>query len=257
MNATLPTRPSLMQIVLGVFIVGQLLFLIGGNATHFMLFGHSESDPPPTVLTPVIALDKLASGWEQVSGQGQNWRLFAPLVPARAMFLTVQERHAAGLGPSDCVRLLPSAFEPREETPALFGLLAVHPYGAGDRVFHQEMTLAQPLVAWDQQRVLEQPVEWRDYLRASIHRDWQAYLTYLCWRATDGGKEQARDLVLFMRIYPPARRSSTSEAPAEVPVVRWRPGQQPPRGFLPLDYFDNVLGRFVPLPELLPPEGTP
>src|SRR5262245_54849434 len=102
--ATPPTGP---RVLLGVFIVGQLIFLFGNNALEILgwardeLTADSETARVLDRVTPGWPGKKghlhdagdLASNllerWAQVTGQTQGWSLFAPDVRRHCVFPAV------------------------------------------------------------------------------------------------------------------------------------------------------------------------
>src|ERR1700722_17957264 len=78
-------RPSLPQLLLGAFVVWQLVFLLADNAAPLL----------PGPAREVIGA--APSAWEILTGKGQQWSLFAPQVPAKALFLVVEAQAQDGL----------------------------------------------------------------------------------------------------------------------------------------------------------------
>jgi hypothetical protein len=219
------------QLLLGTFVVWQLVFLLAGNAAALL----------PEPARRVVGTAPWA--WDFVTGQGQRWNLFAPQLPGRALFLVV-EAHTSDHPP---VRVS-SPFE----APSEGGYF--HGPGSGDRLFHVEKELLWPFIVFDTKEVAARSEEWRAYLDEQLRTRWQAYRGYLAWqrreyRRAHPGAVDPDEWILLARIYPP---SVAGTCPAwdeivEVPFVRWRPGALPLKGCLPLEVYDS--GRWLWLPE--------
>ena len=198
----------------------QLLFLLLGNLVPFLLSGMEQKTAESLPAAPLRGVRALTEGWVDLTGQGQNWSLFAPLVPVRAMFVEVAVECPAE---SERVVRLRSEFEPDEQGWYL------HLPGSDDRLFHYEKELAWPLAAWaiDPERVPREPEEWREYLTESVRKHWRAYRTYLAWRSRSVCS-QPESATLAVRMYPPssAGRMPAAKDIALLPLVRWRPSRK-------------------------------
>jgi len=150
------------RVALGLFIVWQLAFLAIGNAASFLRYQvESAAEGQARVGRAVAAV---TDGWAKLTGQEQNWRMFAPLVPMRA--LAVQAVFTGDTPPP------PAAGE-------------FHWPGSGDRLWHVEKTVAWPMVAYEPAAVAERTDEWRDYLADQVRANGPAYRNYLAWQQRD------------------------------------------------------------------------
>jgi hypothetical protein len=191
-------RPSWAALALGLFIVWQLAFLVVGNAAGYLAFVLGADDP-----NPVQQLAAVSEAWSTLTGQGQSWRMFAPNVPPRSLFLQVQLQANNSSVP------IGSEFE----HPA--GDFYLDWSGAGDRLWGVEKTLAFPLLAYDAAAIAERPQEWRDYLSASMHNNQRFYRSYLSWqrreyRRQHPGAAACGDGELGVRIYELSQQGRTS-----------------------------------------------
>jgi len=232
MSSPAAPRSTWPQRLLGAFILWQLLFLLAGNAAP---------------LLPEPARDRVGAvpnAWATLTGQWQEWSLFAPLVPDRALFVAVE---GWSPGMEKPVRL-PSSFEPNDDGRYC------RPPGSGDRLFHQEKQLAWPMLVFtSQQDIAAKAKEWHDYLADQVRPRWREYRTYLAWRRREYQRANPdaptpREWTLLVRIYPV---SAAGTAPArqeiiEMPFVRWRPDVEPPPGCLPLELYDFGVWRWLP-----------
>jgi hypothetical protein len=249
MPRTSRSRPTFWQILLGLFVAWQLLFLLAGNAARILPAILPSHEEPNHLNELVSSVSAVTEGWMQLTGQSQGWRLFAPTVPTRALFVTVELS-----GPGDA-RVMASFFEP---APAGHFF---HQPGSGDRLWHMEKNLAWPFVAWDADAVAQRPGEWRQYLEDSIRHQWRAYRGFLAWRLRKFHEEHpeepaAEALYLQVQVFTP---SAGTEQPASrqitVLVLRWRPGHEPPPGCLPLEMHKR--GRWYYLTTNGPSENLP
>lgn len=219
MNAIAPSRPSFRQVVLGLFIIGQLIFLPMAN-----LCGLFQWAQPKLVENhqPLHVVHEITSQHGRMTGQVQNWRLFAPEVPTKAAFLTVELRW---LGPPPRAERLPSFFEPNDPFHYLHGP------GSGDRLFHYENRLSWPFMAWDRESVAQRPEEWQQYLADDVRRQGLALRAYLRWRMMQYQQEHPGtplpdEAILRVRLYPTrAPGQEVSPDCVEMPLARWSPVQ--------------------------------
>jgi hypothetical protein len=103
-----PEPPSTRQVVLGVFIVGQLFFLISTNLIGFLKDNRAEMGSQARQVVEAVApgwpeekghlwhlmehLARLDKSWAQLTGQFQPWTLFAPTIGRECVFPAVEFR---------------------------------------------------------------------------------------------------------------------------------------------------------------------
>jgi hypothetical protein len=225
----------LAPVLLGAFVVWQLVFLLAANAIRFVRFQSAEGPAPPVLAGAGAAAD----GWAALTGQHQAWNLFAPMAPVRALFVAVRADGPAGRWTT------PSPFEPDGEGRYF------HPPGSGDRLWHAEKEVSLPYLAWDPVETARRPAEWRDYLHGRLRDRWRGCHAYLAWqrgrwlRAHPGGPEPA-EFTLLVVAYSPSRGPQRPALPeATLEVVRWRPAAAAPAGRLPLEVRDGAGWTFL------------
>src|SRR5438874_1933765 len=76
-----------LRAALGLFIVWQIVFLVIGNATSFLVRVLEPPTSSPAMIAKAMA--EMTDAWSKLTGQDQNWRLFAPLVPTRTLLVDV------------------------------------------------------------------------------------------------------------------------------------------------------------------------
>lgn len=237
----------------------------------------SGTQCPSKVLgTVASALDR----WAECTGQYQVWWLFAPHFPSQVAFPAVELRwdddalsdkgctsrvesltalaHSGTVGPEVAsgqrvprppVRLL-SLFDPKD--PRSYVRLP----GSNDRLFHYEGRLGLLLTYWDDEAATKQQDEWRAAVRGRVQRQWKSIRAYLRWRlhefrAQNPDVPEPKEMVLSIRIYrtpPPGQRSWDQYGPIEKPLARWRPAEDGPADYLPVEACDPFDRRFVSLP---------
>jgi hypothetical protein len=236
---------SMGRFLLGVFVVGQLLFLVLGNFVPFFVSLIPEDRRNAALAQPLVAVEKVTQGWIHLTGQGQGWRLFAPEVQKRALFVSVEIEND---DPAKTPLQLPSSFEPDASGWYL------HLPGSDDRLFHLEKELSWPLVGWNAEGTNAREQEWQEDM---IRDQWRAYVSYLEFRAWKQlgdlhfcfvTREELlpRSMILSVRIYPPSVAGQQPDVSKVVTrkLVRWQPAQQPPEGFLPLEVYNEGTERF-------------
>ncbi len=239
------SSPSTRQVALGLFVVFQLVFLLGSNFLDYAEHLGAELGALPPVRAPVPGrlldsghLSQLAGAvsglllrWAQLTEQPQGWPLYAQ-PPSVIPFVRV---HLAWPGRQEVV-------------------LRAHHEPAGKRWFR----LFRPRIAqledslgflFEARAGEPEPARrerLRDELRAKVAHQWPYLVTYLRLRvrehvATHPGvspPELATLVVRFYRIPPPAQRPWDWSVETEVPVLRIR-GEA-------VEVFDPVLERFEP-----------
>jgi hypothetical protein len=274
MEAAALQRPTVLQVILGLFISWQLFFLLAANYLAFLPHGHPEegelsdsrSAPDETGGTGTIqkAINLAAAvtdAWAHLTGQTQAWWLFAPDVPKMATFPVVELRwdddsclaqpvgHVSNVPPHP-VRLQ-TTIEPND--PYLY----FRTFSSFERLFHYEVRLGLILANWNEQTFAEHPESWRTVIKERVRRQWRSIRAYLRWKMHQFQQEHpempmAKQAILWIRMYPipePEHPSSMWWRPVERPLARWWIDLLPPPGELPIEVFDPVAGRFATLSE--------
>jgi hypothetical protein len=96
--------PNTRQVALGLFIVGQLVFLFAANVFRLGSTFRRNMDAHPALASAVSKwtdseghlhdagelLSSLTTRWSEITGQPQNWSLFAPNVTDKIPFVAVE-----------------------------------------------------------------------------------------------------------------------------------------------------------------------
>jgi hypothetical protein len=233
MNADPSPRTG--PILLGLFILGQLFFLVASNLLDFLasLREDAKNDPPAEVISQ--AVDKLAPGWlneeghlhdaqriltailtpwAQLTGQTQNWSLFSPDISRDVCFPAVEFRWEDGAAAPE---VLLSDNEPADpEHYFRFGQFRVRRFeGQLDVTFSPEAS----------------PEDRRAAIRKRVDAVGKAMRHYLLWRWREferrhPGRPRPEQIILLMRCYqirPPEEAPPFWDGPFVHPIARLRP----------------------------------
>jgi hypothetical protein len=250
----------LTRVLLGLFILGQLAFLLTANLADLLgLASTSLPQMPPAVRTPLEQVEtasRLARGaetlrgatswWADLTDQPQEWALFAPDVTDRIPFVNVELSWEGGPVPDGRVLdpvILPSVNEPAD--PGHFfrlgrfrlrryeGTVDVTPSSGEDFDPHGE--------------------EWRADIRRAVMARASWMRAYLSWRVA-AFRESHPNLppptqaILHVRLYqvpaPPGPSPWYWHDLGRHPVARWLPGAGAPPGTHHLERYDPVEERF-------------
>jgi hypothetical protein len=239
--------------VLGQFIVWQLAFLLVANVLGPLQSLRARLAESPWVRRWAPAWSEEQGGvyrgaetaltvtrrWGQLTGQPQDWSLFAPNVSDELIFVAVEFRWEQPLGPPPI--LLLSDNEPRD--PRYFwrwGRFRLRRYESAIGV-----TLSHPV----DKTVDEVADGWRETIHDRVRQDWRAMRAYLDWRWQDYQRQhpscpQPKEIVLWSRRYhipPPVAQAALGwEGPDPRPVARWQPREDVEPGFLPVEMYHPV-----------------
>jgi hypothetical protein len=255
MTLASPSRPQLRQVILGLFVLGQLVFILAANFLPLLQAALvKQSAPGSEAIGLVVEGTRYWGSW---TGQLQGWSLFAPAVPKQSVFLAVELRwdddpHWPAASGKRRV-LLSSPFEPADRNSYF------RPFGSFRVLGGYEAQLNLVALAWDAESHAADPEEWHRRFADAVRRDHPAMQAYLAWRLRRYREEHPeeatpRQVILVGRIYrmaPPEQPWSWSD-PVEQPIARWRPWEKPAPGFLSIDAFNPVTRRFEPVPEESP-----
>ena len=254
---TAAPRPRLAQVLLGLFISWQLLFLPTTNYLAFFPHGQPEegelsdsraapdqTDSESAVQTGINIAASLTDAWACLTGQVQARWLFAPDVPRAATFPIVELRWDDG----SPVRLR-TILEPTNPQQYF------RPLSSFDRLFHYEVRRASSSPI-GMSIPLRRP---RDTggtaFKNRVRRQWRSIRAYLRWYVQSFEREHPErpppgEAILFLRIYripEPGQDSAVTSEPFEQPLARWRPDEPARPDALPVEVFDPVARTFIPL----------
>jgi hypothetical protein len=313
MNTAPPRSPTTAQVFLGLFIVGQLLFLVAAN-----FFGIAEKarpylkERPPAepsdafeerllqagrtgaarvapgwtheeghLYDAMEVITGLTNRWSQLTGQPQDWSLFAPTVYRVTTFVAVQFRWdadpvperdvpaliaplAARYAPGVAVFCVVSPGSYTARLPPRLLLSDIEPVDVRSflrvgrfRLRRYESNLDLVLSCRDGKVGEGQLDAWRERIAGKVRDDWRALLVYMEWRLRvfqerNPGQSLPAQIVLIVRVYriPSPEEPATSAfwpRPEQRPLARWQPAREEDDCFLPVEVYNPVAERFEPL----------
>jgi hypothetical protein len=288
-----PAQPSPRQVVLGLFILGQLGFLVLANALGF--YQGPREDLPPEI-APVVERvlpgyanrsgqawtgpDEVATAlmrWSELTGQPQNWSLFAPEVykvtgfPALLLVDTDATQIIAPLAarsPFEAAVLAAARADPGATIPPLDVDLFRSDNEPADlqhfarlghfRLRRFESILIPYLSQRDGETLAAARVRWADAIRDHVARYGDAILHYLQWRLAayrqrHPERPDPRQVILVERtfaILPPGDAATGHwHGPRTTPIARWRPHAQVPQHCRLLECYNPATARFEIMPK--------
>jgi hypothetical protein len=218
MVAAAAQRPTSAQVLLGLFISWQLLFLPAANYLAFLPHGQADegelsdsrsaprqADASGAVQNAIDFAAGITDAWSHLTGQAQAWWLFAPEVPRSATFPIVELRWdddsesvackaslAAPLAATNGVASAVLCFDFRQ-VPALQPVRLhtvlepkdprhyFRPQSSFDRLFHYEIRLGLIVSNWNEQTLGETPEFWRKAFKERVRRQWRSIRAYFRW----------------------------------------------------------------------------
>jgi hypothetical protein len=265
------SAPSLRQVALGVFIIGQLVYLLGYNALEMLHEGRGslseEAAQVVDVLAPGwprgkgqlwdtsnLALTNLRR-WMQVTGQDQSWSLFAPAVYKDGWFpalliswddnppLPGPEQIAAASS-AEKMDLFLSDDEPRDYQ---------HYFRVGNyRLRRYESMMLANLTVLPDEDLDARKKRWQERIDRHFKEYGALMFAYVRWRYAEYQRRHperlpARAIILLERHYhakPPGEGPPGWDEFFTVPLGRWRPAVTWDEQILPLERYDPVTGQF-------------
>jgi len=243
------------RILLGLFIVGQLVFLF---TTNFLGFVQEYKDQIPKHWQAPIeriapgftkqeghvweltqTLSRLTEMWEHGTGQAQQWMLFAPRIGKDCTFPAVELTDSQAM--PQAPELWLSDNEPEDiERFFRFGNFRLRRF---------ENNLVVDLSADDS--------EAKEEIDRYLKKDGDLVFAYLQWRLEQiqqrkTTRQQPHQVILLMRRYrinDPGEGEQLWEGPHTTPVARWQPGIAENPNFLPLEMYNPVTKQFESVPK--------
>jgi hypothetical protein len=255
-----PTRHGRLAWLVGAFALWQIVFPVLANGWEFIPRRPAPADSYPELSSTqrwgrftgwdgVQYASEVAGDaftfWGEVSGLEQGWNMFTPDFPPYTV-VPIAELHFAD-GSSARVA---SRFAPADpEHPGMRWPL-VH-----DREFNYEANIT--MIGWFGEKPevgARLPERVRDNNELLIR--WLAWKTRMYRAANPGAPEPTEVVMIFHHIptRPPGAGTETPRKPIfERPFAKWFPAGPQKPGFLPLEGYDPVAKRFVPLLVVTPP----
>lgn len=251
-----PNKPGLRSILLGLFVLFQLIFLTLANLMQFvpreMPAQKGEFDirvqreGTATSVRPIQdtinALGTVIDRYGEVSGQVQAWSLFAPEFGTQSVFPSVEcmtDNRRVTIHPKH----LPA-------DPANYFRWP----GPLSRLNSYDFLIAVIYGNYTEQSLAERGEEWRDAVLQRVRdqqRSLEAYFRFSLklFRELYPDLPTPHEMIVSVIVTPSPFPGQTERPPSlTVPLARWLPDQQPQAGCLPIQAYDPVAKQFVRLP---------
>src|SRR5258707_10049903 len=182
---------AVLGVLLGLFILAQMMFLPVANLLGFLptLRDNLRNTGWAQALAPDW-LDKKGRGeeilakandisqrWQEMTGQPENWSLFAPDVADDIWFVRVEMNWQDGDSSAPEAQIQSISFISDNEPPD-----PNHFFRLGHfRIRRYEMAVEVHLFKEEDKTPEERAADWRDKIREKVRKDWdniQAYLRY-------------------------------------------------------------------------------
>jgi hypothetical protein len=226
-------RPA--QVFLGLFVIGQLTFLLSSNGIALFARIRESRD----LSAPVSAVADVDARWSRLTGQPQHWSLFAPQVDTATTFPAVELRWK-----NRAPVLLLSDNEPDN------ALRFFRSGGFRLRCYEDELAVPQLLPP---DMILDDVVDrWRADIAAAVRRNWRPMRAFLRWRLMTYQREhpdvpppdEVRLLARAYRIPEPGEDLGKPPRLEQRPVARWRPRSADSPDYLPIEAYNPVIDQF-------------
>ena len=252
-----PPRPGIVPWLVGLFALWQLAFPPLANVMEFVPLRPTRYDTNPPVestqrwgrFTDVEPVQQVAealgytlAAWGELTGQEQGWNMFTPGFPPYTVVPAVEFRFPDGTTDRVSSRFDPDPDGPHPRPPVVY-----------DREFNYEANVF--MLAWHchPESLAERADEWR-LLPERVRENDSLLTKWLGWQTrryavAHPEKPAPTEVVLLLRYIPtPLPNGGRAARPAfERPFARWLPSGPTEPGYLALEGFDPVEGRYVRL----------
>lgn len=248
-SSTCSTR----QVLLGVFIVGHLLFLLAANFLNGLhaagrMTGSDEIGAVVDHLSGGIGKDKghwhevyyLLGRWENILSQNQNWRMFSPYVNDGVAFVRVEIRWDDHMpGSPAAAGAPPPVFLRGVNEPA--DLNNFVRWGPWRFQRYEDYFMGLDLRIGADETPEQAQARWKNMIAHQVGWEWPTINAYLNWRWRKYREEhpeaaEPAQLILLVNCYviaPPDEAPGTLIGPNVVPIARWQPQKAPLPGRAP------------------------
>jgi hypothetical protein len=259
-------RPGAFAWLVGAFALWQVAFPVLANVWELIPRRPTPADSYPELsatqrwgrFTRIewaqSASERAGDGlavWGEVTGQEQGWNMFTPDFPPHTV-VPIAELHFA----DGTAARLPSRFAPADPDHPGMRWPLIH-----DREFNYEANIT--MIGWhaDPESVAASPEVW-SRLPASVRTNNELVSHWLAckaraYRTSNPGTPDPVEVVLIFRYIPTREPGEAADAPRkptfERPFARWFPAGPRAPGLLPLEGYDPVEKRYVPLSVVTPP----
>jgi hypothetical protein len=244
MNEPQSKTPRWVRVLVGVFVVWQLVFLMTVNLTNFLEEEGRLKDRQSRSVNLMLNVQRLMHFWSDSTLQREYWGLFRE-IPKQSRFPAVE---LAWREPQqgEPTLLLRSFEEP--DNPGNF--LMLNPLT--DRLHNHEVSLELIFDAWETRAAIVEPDQ-REKALAELIRVWYRPL----WAYMQRRIEQHRlshpnmpaptEAILLWRVYPALApgEDGPPKGPIRREVVRWRASRPVDPESIPLEVYDPQGNRYI------------
>lgn len=237
------------RVLLGFFVIWQLLFLFSSNLLPLIPHGEPEFDElsddislhgQATSIKPIQqaieGVSLVSDRWMEATGQLQGWSLFAPIFPPQAGFVAVEFQWKDGSRD-----LVHSRFKPAD--PLQYCRLP----GTDGRLFNYESRFVILPVFWPKSKLGPDggpwDLEWSAAITERARVQWKSMHAYIRWQIQrymkdHPGVHPPAEVIMLVELYVTPGLGDqpwAPQGPVARPLARWRLEVSPPPGFLPME----------------------
>ena len=265
-NPTPTAKPGLLAWLVGAFALWQIAFPVLANVWEFIPRRPTPADSYPELSTTQrwgrftdiegvqyaseVAGDCFAF-YGEVTGLDQGWNMFTPEFPPHTV-VPIAELHFA----DGTTARVASRFAPDDPDRPRMRWPLIH-----DREFNYEANIT--MLGWhaDEATIAAKPEVWAR-LPERVRENNELISHWLAWkmrvhRAAHPGAPEVAEVVMIFRYIPTRLPHEAPDAPRrptfERPFAKWFPVGPRESDLLPLEGYDPVAKRFVPLKAVTPP----
>lgn len=237
-----PARPTTPQVLLGLLIIWQIVFLLGDNVLNLLYASGrvTGKDKVGAVVDQVsggIGQGKghwhdiyyILQRWEYVCNTPQNWRMFSPGVADWFSFVRVELRwddRKPGAAAPQGVRK-PVELMGMNEPHDLANYVRMGPWRFQR---YEDYFIAMDFRVYEEETPEKAQRRWKNQISERIDSEWPTMNAYLNFRWRKYKREHPdidedpKQLILLVYSYGIPERPGKPLGPTVMPIVRWQPG---------------------------------
>jgi hypothetical protein len=235
-----PGGYSTAQVLLGVFVCGQIVYLLVANFLNLL----SDTQRITQNETPGLIVDHLSGGlsegrghwndvyslarrWEQVGNCNQSWRMFSPNVGDWYSFVRVEMRwDGSAPGEPAAPGALPVVMLKAMDEPE--DMYNYRRWGPWRFTRYEDSLMALNLRVADDEDEPKANARWKKVIRNKVDAQWDTISAYFNWRwhrykQTNADAPPPQQMILLVHAYwisPPGDEYGKLNGPTVVPIAR-------------------------------------